>query len=242
MLFEKCFLGDGKVSDWQQRQRALLGDQGCEKLKNARVAVVGLGGVGSAAAEALVRAGVGNMLIMDFDTVQPTDRNRQLIALSSLEGKYKSEVAAERYLDINPHLQLTAKNQWLDADTVGELVDYGPDFVVDAIDKVTHKLTLIEEARKQGISIISSMGTGKRLDPSAFIIGDIGQTAGCGDPLARIMRRELRKRGIDSLTVLYSTEEPVQCEKGIIASISFVPPVAGYLIAGHVIREIALGI
>lgn len=226
------------MADWLQRSRALIGDMGIEILKNSRVAVVGLGGVGSAAAEALVRAGVGNLYIVDFDRVAETDCNRQLIALRSEVGRLKAEVAAERYLNINARLNLVVKAEWLNEDTVAGLVDFKPDFVVDAIDKVTYKLLLIEAARASGADIISSMGTGKRIDAGRFKIGPVTDTAGSKDGLARVMRRELRRRGLSDTTVLYSTEDPCTDRADIIASISFVPPVAGYLIAGQAVRTL----
>lgn len=224
------------MTDWLQRSRALIGDGGVEILKNSRVAVVGLGGVGSAAAEAIVRAGVGGLYIVDFDSVAETDINRQLIATVSEIGRPKAEVAAERYLSINPQLELTARAEWLNEDTVSRLIAFKPDFVVDAIDKVTYKLLLIERARAAGAAVISCMGTGKRIDAGRFKIGRVSETAGSMDGLAKVMRRELTRRGLADTEVLYSTEPPCDSDAGIIASISFVPPVAGYLIAGHVIR------
>lgn len=224
------------MQDWLCRQRALIGDEGCDILKNTSAAVVGLGGVGSAAAEALVRAGVGKLWIMDFDLVAATDCNRQLIATKSAEGQFKSEVAAKRYLDINPDLQLFARCEWLNEQTVDGLFDFKPDFIIDAIDKVTHKLLLIQTAAERGVDIISSMGTGKRTDPTKFKVGTIEQTAGSADGLARIMRRELRRRGLSETLVLYSAQPPADCGEDVIASISFVPPVAGYIMAGHMIN------
>ncbi len=225
--------------DWQQRSRALLADGSLERLAAARVAVVGLGGVGAAAAEALVRVGVGTLFIMDYDTVASSNRNRQLIALSSTQGQLKAQVAAARYRDINPQIELTVCAEKLDADTVGKLLAFAPHYVVDAIDMVSAKLLLIESCRAAEIPIVSCMGTGNRLDPQRFKVGTAAQTAGCGCPLARVMRRELKRRGLEDTEVLFSTEPPVACaQRDIIGSVSFVPPSAGYALAAHVVAAL----
>ena len=225
-----------------ERSRILLGDDALLKLKNAKVIVFGVGGVGSYVCEALARGGVGAITLVDNDTVSESNINRQLVALTSTIGKNKTEVMKARILEINPECNVTSipcfytKEKEVDID--------GYDYVVDAIDTVTSKLTLIEEANRLSVPIISCMGTGNKLDPTRFEIADISKTSVC--PLARVMRRELKLRGISHLKVLYSKEEPICPESGIPengrrsvpGSVSFVPPVAGMIIAGEVIKDI----
>lgn len=229
------------------RTELLLGKEGVERLRQASVCVFGIGGVGSYVVEALARSGVGHLTLVDHDTVSITNLNRQLVALHSTLGMQKVEVARQRILDINPEAQVTVHPCYY---TGSEVNLQGFDFIADAIDSVTSKLTLIEKATAAGIPIISCMGTGNKLDPSAFRVEDISRTSMC--PLARVMRRELGKRGIRHLKVVYSQEEaltPTGWEEEAAAlgkrqipgSVSFVPGAAGLILAGQVIRDIAGG-
>ncbi len=234
-----------EVEDRFARQRMLMGDEAMLRLKRAHAAVFGLGGVGSWAAEALARGGVGRLTLVDFDTVSLTNINRQILALSSTAGRYKAELAAERARDINPEIEAVPICARYTAETREDFfADY--DFIIDAIDLVACKLDLIQSAREKGIPIISCMGTGNKLDPSLFRISDISETY--ADPLARVMRRELKKRGVEKQTVLWSPElpsdtletdeEPPQGRRSIPGSVSWVPPAAGMQLAGWVIRSI----
>ena len=222
----------------------LLGKTAIEKLKNARVAVFGLGGVGGYVVESLARAGVGALELVDNDTVSESNINRQIFALRSTIGEAKTEVAKARVLDINPDCKVTVRTEFFlpeNADTF-DFASY--DYVVDAIDTVSGKLAIIERAVKNGKPVISCMGTGNKLDGGAFEVADITKTSVC--PLARVMRRELKKRGIEHVKVVYSKEEPKTREnaeigengKPIPASVSFVPPMAGLLLAGEVIKDL----
>lgn len=222
-----------------ERTLRLIGSEALEKIINSKVAVFGIGGVGSYAAEAICRAGVSEMTFIDADTVDMTNINRQLVALTSTVGRYKAEVMAERAMDINPSGHFTALNFFYNADTQDSIDLTRFDYVVDAIDSVYSKLLLVENCVKQGVRIISSMGAGNKLDGTMFEITDISKTSVC--PLARVMRQELRKRGITHLPVVYSKEipsPPVDGQK-LPASISFVPSAAGLAIAGKVIRDLA---
>ncbi len=223
------------------RTEMLIGTEKLELLKQKKVAVFGIGGVGSYCAEALARAGVGSLLLVDNDTISPSNINRQIIALSSTVGRRKTEVMKERILDINPKCNIETSNLFYTKSTDIELDGF--DYIVDAIDTVSSKLVLIETTKRLLIPIISSMGTGNKLDPSRFKICDIYKTSVC--PLARVMRYELRKRNISSLKVVFSDElphTPLQSEilqgKRVPASISFVPPAAGLLLASEVIRDL----
>lgn len=219
------------------RTDLLIGKDNRQKLNNSHVAVFGLGGVGSYVCEALARAGVGKITLVDSDTVAPSNINRQLFALHSTVGKPKTAVAKDRIFDINPSIVTYEKEIFYSDETQDEISFSEFDYIVDAIDTVTSKLLIIENAYKYNVPIISCMGTGNKLDPSAFKIEDIKKTSVC--PLARVMRRELKLRGIDSLKVLYSKEQPVKTDGGRTpASISFVPSVAGLLIAGEVIKDL----
>lgn len=227
------------------RTELLLGKEGVELLKKAHVAVFGVGGVGSYTAEALARSGVGKITLIDNDTVNITNLNRQLIALHSTVGQLKVEVAKQRILDINPDCKVTA----LPVFYTGTEVDLSQfDYIADAIDSVSAKLNLVENAHRLGTGIISSMGTGNKLDPSKLVVTDISKTSMC--PLAKVMRVELRKRGINHHKVVYSTEAPVphrtpseedQSHRKTIGSTAFVPPVAGLIMAGEIVRNIASG-
>ncbi len=229
------------------RTRLLIGDS-IEKVFGAHVAVFGIGGVGSYVCEALARCGVGKLTLVDSDRVSESNINRQIIALSSTVGILKTRVMKERILDINEKCEVVCHDVFVDAGNIGDFDFSQFDYVVDAIDTVSSKLLIIGKCYDMGIPIISSMGTGNKLDPSAFEITDISKTSVC--PLARVMRRELRSRGIKKLKVLYSKEIPITPdyddsseEKGVCgrkapASISFVPSAAGLIIAGEVIRDI----
>lgn len=234
------------MDDIYTRTRMLIGD-GVEKLKNASVIVFGCGGVGSYTAEALARAGVGAITVVDADTVSVSNLNRQLIAVTDTIGKAKAEVQRERILSINPSCRAEALNLFYDSETCGEIDLSRYDYVCDAIDTVSSKILLAVKCKEAGVPLISSMGTGNKLDPTRFEIDDIYNTSVC--PLARVMRRELKRRGINKLKVLYSKEEPRVPVSGISepqsgrrstpASISFVPGAAGLIIAGEIICDIA---
>ena len=230
------------------RTELLLGTDGMERLKKASVMVFGIGGVGSHCVEALARSGVGTLILIDNDTVSLTNINRQSIALHSTEGRYKTEVMKEKIADICPEIRVRTYERFVLTDNLGNILDERPDYIIDAIDTVTAKLTLVCEARKRGIPIISSMGTGNKLHPEMFEITDITKTSVC--PLCKVMRKELKNRGIGHLKVVYSKEKPIDTSgrdtgedagvrRSIPGSISFTPPVAGLLIAGEVIRELA---
>ncbi|MBQ2274780.1 MAG: tRNA threonylcarbamoyladenosine dehydratase [Clostridia bacterium] len=220
-----------------KRTDMLIGEDNRKKLGFAHVAVFGVGGVGSYVCEALARAGVGAITLIDGDTVQESNINRQLIALHSTVGLDKVEVMKTRIFDINPDIKVLAKKVFYCEENADTLDFSQFSYVVDAIDTVTSKLLIIENAKKFDVPIISSMGTGNKLDASAFKICDIKKTSVC--PLARVMRSELRSRGIENVKVLYSEEQPQNREGGRTpASISYVPSVAGLLIAGEVIKDI----
>ena len=229
------------------RTRLLLGDEGMEKLKKARVAVFGVGGVGGYAVEALARSGVGALDLIDDDVVSPSNINRQIIALHSTIGMPKVEVAAARIADINPDCTVRTYRTFYTPDTAGQFDFSQYDYVIDAIDTVTGKIALVMQARESGTPIISSMGAGNKLDPAAFEVADISKTSVC--PLARVMRRELKKRGVKHLKVVYSREEAltpqgemeedaVHKKRATPGSVAFVPSVAGLILAGEVIKGI----
>ena len=242
------------------RERMLLGDEAMQVLAASHVAVFGVGGVGSFAAEALARAGVGAITLIDHDTVSLTNLNRQLVALHSTLGMRKTDVMASRILDINPACRVTNLPVFYEPECREDFFSRDFDYIADCIDSTRSKLDLIETAIRRGVPIISSMGTGNRLDPSKFRITDLSKTSGC--PLAKVMRRELRKRGIKKLKVVYSTEPPIEpketeelscknhcvCPPGtarkctvrrqIPGSTAFVPSVAGLIIAGEVVKDL----
>ena len=218
------------------RTEALLGEQAMEKLKKARVAVFGIGGVGGHVVDALVRSGVGAADIVDSDKVCLSNLNRQIIATESSIGKYKVDVMKERILDINPEAVVNVHKCFYLPETKDEFDFSQYSYVVDAVDTVTAKIQLVMEAAEAGVPIISSMGAGNKLDPTAFQVADIYKTSVC--PLAKVMRRELKKRGIKKLKVVYSREQPV-VKNAVPASVAFVPSVAGLIIAGEVIKDLA---
>lgn len=225
------------------RTALLIGEDGVEKLKQAHVAVFGIGGVGGYVTEALARAGVGSLTLFDHDRVSVSNLNRQIIAGYDSIGRYKTEVMKERIANIDDSIQVEEKRVFY----LPEVRDLYPldtyDYIVDAIDTVTAKIDLIVEAGKHGIPVISSMGTGNKLNPAAFEVTDIYKTSVC--PLARVMRRELKARGVKKLKVVYSREAPrksgaVENGKSVPGSISFVPASAGLLIASEVVKDILM--
>lgn len=229
------------------RTELLLGAEGIETLRNAKVMVFGVGGVGSHCIDALARCGVGNLVLIDNDTVSMTNINRQSIAYHSTIGRYKTEVMKQRIADICPETKVVTYERFIGRDNLDDILAEKPDYIIDAIDTVTAKLALVEKAAEYGIPLISSMGTGNKLHAELFEITDISKTSVC--PLCKVMRKELKNRGIKKLTVLYSKEQPVDVSgkstgedpgmrRCIPGSISFVPPVAGLLLAGYVVREL----
>lgn len=220
------------------RTERLLGAPAMERLANSRVAVFGIGGVGGHAAEALVRSGIGALDLIDGDTVALSNINRQAVALHSTVGLPKTKAAAERFLDINPELKLRCFPLRFSEETAGEFDFKDYDFVIDAVDDVKAKVLLAVECKASGTPLISSMGAGNKLDPTQFKVADIYSTSVC--PLARVMRRELKKHGIERLLTVYSTEPPhsVNTEERAPASCAFVPSVAGLIIAGEVVRRL----
>ncbi len=228
---------------WLDRTALLIGEESMEKLKNSTVAIVGLGGVGGSAAEAICRMGVGRLILIDNDDVDDTNRNRQLFATAETVGMDKVDAAAMRLRAINPDAELILKKEFYLPENSDFLFDLQPDLILDAIDTVTSKLHIAKTCKEKDIPLVCCLGTGNRVDPSQLRWGDISQTAGCGCPLARVMRRELKKRDVLKQTVIYSVEEP---HKAIVgesdhgrhapASCAFVPPAAGCLLASAGIR------
>ena len=230
------------------REEMLLGEAAMERLSRAHVIVFGIGGVGSYAAEGLARAGIGALTLVDSDTVGISNLNRQLCALHSTVGRYKSDVMAERIRDIHPDCRVISMPELYNEENKEHFFAAPYDYIVDAIDLVSCKLSLIQTAKERGVPIISAMGTGNKLDPTRFRITDISKTSGCH--LARVMRRELRNRGIINHTVLYSEElpqTPAQLEapppgrRSIPGSVSWVPSCAGLMLAGYVVQQLAAG-
>lgn len=223
------------------RTKNLIGDAAMEKLANSRVAVFGIGGVGGHVVEALARSGVGALDLIDKDTVSVSNINRQIIALHSTVGKYKVEAMKERIADINPDCRVETYNCFYLPETKDQFDFSKYDYIVDAVDTVTAKLTLVCEANEKNVPIISSMGAGNKLNPAMFEVADIYKTSVC--PLAKVMRRELKKRGIKNLKVVYSKEEAitpsnVEGEERVPGSTAFVPSVAGLIIASEVIKDL----
>ncbi|HBG5277228.1 TPA: tRNA threonylcarbamoyladenosine dehydratase [Clostridioides difficile] len=230
-------------NNFTTRTSFLVGDDGIKKLNNSNIIVFGVGGVGSFTVEALARAGVGNITILDFDDVDITNINRQIPALHSTVGRYKVDVMEERILDINPNINIKKIRSLYNKDTSDEILTERYDYVVDAIDMVSSKIHLIETCEKKGLKIISSMGMGNKLDPTKIVVTDIHKTSTC--PLAKVMRKELRDRGIKKLKVVYSTEQPIELKKKVMngrkvtpGSVSFVPSVGGLIIASVIVNEL----
>ena len=217
------------------RSAALLGEDAIEALKCKSVIVFGVGGVGGYAAEAIARMGVGTIELVDNDVVSESNINRQIIATYDTIGKLKTEVMRERILSINPDANVVARNCFYLPDTAGEFDFSQYDYIVDAVDTVTAKLGIIMAAKEKNVPVISSMGAGNKLDPSAFEVADISKTSVC--PLARVIRRELKKRGVSTVKVVYSKEEPAASSR-IPGSVAYVPASAGLLIASEVIGDL----
>ena len=220
----------------------LIGKEGINKLQKSKVAIFGIGGVGSYVVEALARVGVGNFILVDSDIITKTNINRQIIATTKTIGKLKVDVAKERILEINPNAHVKTYAEFFKQDS-SIFLDNSINYIIDAIDTVSSKIELITKAKELNIPIISSMGTGNKLDPTKFEITDIYKTSVC--PLAKVMRKELKKRKIDKLKVIYSKEEPIKIQKNDIetkksipGSISYVPSVAGLIIASEVVKDI----
>lgn len=227
---------ENMAESWMNRTELLIGKEALEKIKQAKVAVYGIGGVGSFVVEGLVRAGIGHIVLIDNDVIDLSNINRQIHATTKTIGKRKIDVMKERVLEINPEIQIEVYMAQEIANGEETIIDESFNYVVDAVDTVTTKLKLIEKANELKIPIISCMGTGNKLDPTKFEIADINKTSVC--PLARVIRKELKKRKIKKLKVLYSKEEPILKKQTNPASISFVPSVAGLIIAGEVIKDI----
>lgn len=238
--------------DQFSRTELLLGREGMERLARAQVAVFGLGGVGGYAAEALARSGIGTLDLIDSDRVSLTNLNRQILATRRTLGQYKADAARARVLEINPETVVHARKVFYGPETAGEFVFSHYDYVVDAIDTVTGKLALIQQAQEAGTPIISCMGAGNKLDPTAFRVADVYETSVC--PLARVMRKELKRRGVRRLKVVYSQEIPRtpegelyqeslegEARRQVPGSVAFVPAVAGLILAGEVVKDLALG-
>lgn len=233
------------MEDWQARTKLLLSDEQAERLEAAHIAVFGIGGVGGYVVEALARSGIGHLTLIDHDTISVSNLNRQIIATREHIGEFKADVMKERILSINPRAEVKTFCCFF---LPGEPAEFFPlsqySYVVDAIDTVSAKIELANLAQQEGFQLISSMGTGNKLDPSRFRVADIYETKIC--PLAKVMRKELRTRGIERLKVVYSEEEPltprIQIREGtrrsIPGSISFVPAAAGLMIAGEVIKDL----
>ena len=230
------------------RTEMLFGNEGMEKLNEAKVAVFGLGGVGSFVCEGLARAGVGNFVLVDYDKVDETNINRQLIATTKTVGKYKIDLMKERILDINPQANVETYKEFYLADSKLDIITEDLSYAVDCVDTIMAKIAIICKSKELDVPVISSMGTGNKLDPTMFEIADIYETSVC--PLARIMKKDLKKRDITDLKVLYSQELPVDtsnCEINkdaifkVNGTVSFVPSVAGLIIAGEVIKDIVNG-
>ncbi|MBQ6469003.1 MAG: tRNA threonylcarbamoyladenosine dehydratase [Lachnospiraceae bacterium] len=219
-----------------ERTELLIGEDNIEKLKKARVAVFGIGGVGGYVVEVLARAGIGTLDLIDNDTVCESNLNRQIIALHSTLGMRKTEAAAARVKDINPEIRVIVHDCFYLPENASEFDFSAYDYIVDAVDTVTAKIDIILRAQEAGVRVISSMGTGNKLDPAQFRVSDLFKTE--MDPLAKVMRRELKKRGVKRLKVVYSKEEPVRTGQRTPGSISFVPPCAGLIIAGEVVRDL----
>ncbi len=235
--------------DPYSRTRLLLGGDAMKKLRGSAVAVFGLGGVGGYVVEALARSGIGTLELIDHDTVSLTNLNRQILATRSTLGQYKADVAAARVRDIDPGITVVPKKVFYTPETADSFDFSRYDYIVDAIDTVTGKLALIQRANAAGTPVISSMGTGNKLDPTRFQVADIYETHDC--PLARILRKECRKRNIPALKVVYSPEPPLspipdpedpeappEGRRSLPGSCAFVPPVAGLILAGEVIRDL----
>ena len=232
------------MNEIYQRTEMLIGRDSVEILKKSHIMIFGIGGVGSYVAEAIARAGVGEITLVDKDVVSVSNINRQLIALNSTVGKPKVDVMKKRIEDINPRIKVNAIEKFCLPDNIDEFFNDSVDYVVDAIDTVSAKIALVEKCKKENIKIISAMGAGNKLNPQEFQVQDIYKTEEC--PLCRVMRRELKKRGISDLKVVYSKEKPQtlrnefdeESGKPVPGSISFVPSVMGLILAGEAIKDL----
>ncbi|MDD2480858.1 MAG: tRNA threonylcarbamoyladenosine dehydratase [Lutispora sp.] len=218
-----------------ERTELLIGEEGIKKLKDSKIAIFGIGGVGSFAAEALGRCGVGELVLVDYDTINDTNLNRQLHSTTKTIGKYKVDAMKERLLEVNPEIRIHTHKDKYNQDTSDVLLNKDYDYVIDAIDMVTSKINLIVKSIEMNIPIISSMGAGNKLDPSMFEVADIYKTEMC--PLAKVLRYELRKHGVKKLKVVYSKERPIKTAN-VPGSISFVPSAAGLILASVVVKDI----
>ncbi len=220
-----------------EREALLIGKEAVDRLASSHVALFGVGGVGGYAAEALARSGVGELTLVDNDIVSVTNINRQLCALTSTVGRSKTDVTAERLFDINPHIKINARHEFVLPENIDSFDFSAFDYVIDAVDTVAAKIAIVKKATETGVPIISCMGAGNKLDPTKFCVTDLSKTTTC--PLARVMRRELKRYGITHIKVVYSTEEAKKIE-GIRtpASIAFVPSVAGLIAAGEAVKDI----
>lgn len=239
------------MKEWMSRTALLFGEEICEKLNTLRVAVFGVGGVGGFCVEALVRAGVGAIDLIDSDCVSESNLNRQIIALRSTVGRPKVEVLAERIKDINPDCKVTIYNLFFTPETSSQIDFSGYDYVVDAIDTVSGKIEIIEKAKAAKVPVITSMGAGNKLEPTGFKVTDISETKVC--PLARVMRSELKKRGITGVKAVWSEEQAKALDESVLlklqadgerrcpGSVSFVPSVVGLIVASEVLKDLVKG-
>ncbi|WP_462316746.1 tRNA threonylcarbamoyladenosine dehydratase [Methanobrevibacter sp.] len=234
------------MEDMFSRTEMLIGNEGMEKLHDAKVAVFGIGGVGSFVCEGLARSGVGNFILVDYDKIDESNINRQLIATVKTIGKCKVDLMKERILEINPNANVEVHKEFYMADSKTDIITEDLSYAVDCVDTILAKIAIICSCDAIGVPVISSMGTGNKLDPTMFEVADIYETSVC--PLAKIMKKDLRKRNIDRLKVVYSKEQPINTNDCPInrdrkykvkGSVSFVPSVAGLIIAGEVIKDIA---
>ena len=234
------------MEDKFSRTEMLIGTEGMEKLENAKVAVFGLGGVGSFVCEGLARSGIGNFILVDYDKIDESNINRQLIATVDTIGRCKADLMKERILKINPEANVEVFKEFYLADSKSDIITEDLSYAVDCVDTIMAKIAIICRCDELNVPVISSMGTGNKLDPTMFEVADIYETSVC--PLARIMKKDLRKRGIKKLKVVYSQEHAINtndCEINkdrkfkVKGSVSFVPSVAGLIIAGEVIKDIA---
>ncbi len=236
------------MSEEFSRTELLIGEKAVAKLKNSKVAVFGAGGVGGYAIEALIRCGIGEIDLIDNDTINPSNINRQIIATRKTLGQYKVEAFKTRIQEINPNTKVNVHKIFYSKETESEIDFNKFDYVIDAIDTVASKILIIENAKLHNTPVISSMGTGNKLNPAGFIVDDISKTSVC--PLARVIRYELKKRGIKDVKVVYSKEQPLISKvkneeydkKTPVGSISFVPPAAGLIMAGEVVKDLISGI
>ena len=228
------------------RTEMLIGNEGMEKLENAKVAIFGIGGVGSFVCEGLARSGIGNFILVDYDKIDESNINRQLIATVNTIGRYKVDLMKERILEINPNANVEVHKEFYMADSEIDIITKDLSYAVDCVDTIMAKIAIVCNCNAIDVPVISSMGTGNKMDPSMFEVADIYETSVC--PLARIMKKDFRKRNIEKLKVVYSKEQPINTNDCAInqnkkhkikGSISFVPSVAGLIIAGEVIKDIA---